>query len=252
MSDRVRHIELLCNELSISYTVRRLTRFFEHHPRALLWLLKVKSGDNRDQVVKKTTTVLLEGFGGSANSYLYAVFKFANGANKTFKLAGHTHHSAQVIQAVQWKIPVVVILRNPVDSIVSLCARESMSTYLAPMGNKRLERHVQYLLQEYVYFYESISHLGGDVVFVDFELVINDVNRVIARVNDRFNIDLKYYVDDDLNNQMCFGNWSPVTKQVDSALKERVMDITKRSQRTRAVSDEAEAVYRRYVANYSS
>ena len=129
-------------KLTIHYAIRKSNRFLNRSPRTLLRIIYLKCGKNSHQVVKKTTSILLEGFGGSANSYLYTVFKYANRSNEKLQLAGHTHHSAQVIQAVQWKIPVVVIIRNPIDAICSLCAREPMCDVISSMDDKRLERHL--------------------------------------------------------------------------------------------------------------
>lgn len=231
---------------NISYAGRKVIQLLNLPPRIFLWLLKLKSGNNSHQVVTKTTSILLEGFGGSANSYLYKVFEFVSSSKEKLQLAGHTHHSAQVIQAVQWKIPVVVVIRKPMDAVCSLCARESMCDVMSSMDDKRLERHIHHLLQEYVFFYKSISHLRENIVVSDFDEVINNVNNVIAKVNEKFDKRFEYYVDKS-NNKLCFGDWSPITKQGDAILKGRVIEIIRTSDKLKQIADEAISIYEFYT-----
>ena len=65
----------------------------------------------------KDTQICIEGFPRSGNTYSVSAFKLAN---KGIKISHHLHVPAQVLLAVQYQIPTIVVIRNPLDAVTSL------------------------------------------------------------------------------------------------------------------------------------
>jgi len=78
----------------------------------------------RDLVVARDTEIVIEGYPRSANTYAVCAFLFAQ--QHPVRIARHLHVPAQVIQAVRWGIPTLILIRKPQDAIASLLVREPM------------------------------------------------------------------------------------------------------------------------------
>jgi len=125
----------------------------------------------RHLLVARDTEIVIEGYPRSANTFAVAAFLLAQG--RPVKIAHHLHVPAQVIQAVRWGIPTIVVIRDPQDAVLSFLVREP---YLS----------ARRALQDYITFYLTISHYRNGFVIALFDEVINNFGRVIVRVNERF------------------------------------------------------------------
>ena len=61
-------------------------------------------------MVSKQTDLLVEGYGGSANSY--AVYVFEAAQHQTYKLAHHYHLAGHVLLARKWNVPTLIIVQQ--------------------------------------------------------------------------------------------------------------------------------------------
>lgn len=85
--------------------------------RRVLWATR-----RGDLGLKRDSDICIEGFPRSANTYgVLLVEKFAR---KPLKIAHHLHIPAQLLFAVKWDIPAVLLIRKPADAIASLVLRE--------------------------------------------------------------------------------------------------------------------------------
>jgi hypothetical protein len=88
-------------------------------------------------------------------------------------VASHAHVPAQVERAVRLGVPTLVVVRHPVDTVVSL-------VIAAPHVTLRRA------FREYTHYHRALlPHRHGFVV-ADFDEVTTDLGGVITRVNTRF------------------------------------------------------------------
>lgn len=112
-----------------------------------------------DQVlVDATTELVVEGYPASANSFAREVLREANPG---LAVASHAHVSSQVRLAVHFGVPVIVLVRDPVDAIASIVSR-------------RPDRHVDAELRRYEQFHRRVHAVLDRVAVVTFDQVTHD------------------------------------------------------------------------------
>lgn len=129
------------------------------------------------QVVTPETRMVIEGYPRSANSFAVVAFNQAQGGGE--RLANNLHVPAQVIRAAKWRIPTLVLLRNPRDAALSYAVRDPIS--------------VEQALEYYVSFYETVAEYRDHYVLGLFEEVTEDYGPVIERVNEKFGADFSVF-----------------------------------------------------------
>lgn len=149
----------------------------------------VHGGSKRIGIVDKSTDIVIEGYPRSANTFAFNAFLLAN--KKHFKIGHHLHSSSQVISGVRRGIPVIVLIREPVDAITSFIIREP-----------RL--YIGLAIMEYVRFYSSILAYLDSCVVACFNDVINDFGSVINRVNLKYGKDFKNFENNSESVKACF------------------------------------------------
>jgi hypothetical protein len=122
------------------------------------------------RVVRRDTELVLEGFGRAGSTFALFSFRLAQG--RDVRVAHHTHSSAQIVTAVRYGVPTVVIVRPPVDSVLSHMARRRIPAR-AP-------------LEAWTRFHERLVPLRERIVVTSFEEMTTDFGAAIGRVNGRF------------------------------------------------------------------
>lgn len=136
----------------------------------LLFKLLPLSEKNKWKKVSPEKDICIEGFPRSANSFFSRAFQLYN---PTTKAAHHMHAPLQVIKAIEYGIPCVVLIRNPIDAIASvLVVDRSLSTRFA--------------IQSYINFYERIWPVRQDIVISDFKDTTQHPHQVVERINQRY------------------------------------------------------------------
>ena len=128
------------------------------------------------RVYEPNPEIIIEAFGGSANSF--AVFAFRAAQENEVRVAHHLHVTGQIKWAVKKGIPVVVIVRDPIDAISSLMSRNYYPS--AKWG-----------FRHYTLFYEDIIQHADSIVWVHFEDLVKKPEMMIHAVNARFNTSYK-------------------------------------------------------------
>ena len=123
---------------------------------------------NGTPLLNDNTDLVIEGFPRSANSF----FEMALRAYlpKTLQFAHHCHARAHVEEAVRRGIPCIVLIRNPIDAIVS---------YLEESGKLSSPA---VLFREYIIFYEDIERLYPGIMLISFDTVKTNPAHAIAHV----------------------------------------------------------------------
>jgi hypothetical protein len=124
-----------------------------------------------DRLVRRNTDLVLEGFPRSGNSF--SVFAFMNAGAGDMNIAHHVHSPSQVISAARYKIPAVLLIREPKAAAAAGIAK--IATHSA--GD---------LLRAYSIYYRTLLPLRENFVIAPFDTLTSDVGRVIDAVNRRF------------------------------------------------------------------
>ncbi|MGH2786468.1 MAG: hypothetical protein ACRDJV_00985 [Actinomycetota bacterium] len=139
--------------------------------------------------VGRGVEIVIEGFPRSANTFAVAAFRMAQ--DRFVHIAHHRHVSAQVIGGVHMKIPVLVLIRDPREVVLSLVVREpAISLDLA--------------LRNYIRFYRPILELRNHFVCADFNQVTTNFGSVVRGVNDRFGTTFGVFEHTPENVRECF------------------------------------------------
>lgn len=151
----------------------RLQRYIGERPRIFFGVYGARPSYRR-LLVSRDTRLVIEGFPRSGNTFaVYAFERAQESAGQPPRLAHHLHAPAQVIRAVRWKLPCLVLIRQPVDAALSLVIRDPRIS-------------LRQALLHYISFYETSAKYSDGFVLASFEQVTVDYGTVIERVNERF------------------------------------------------------------------
>jgi hypothetical protein len=155
-------------------------RWLERFPETWVWVKAHRA--RRGTELRPDTQLVLDGFPGSANSYVRAWVHFANA---DLRIASHQHSSAVVPYAVRHHLPVVISYREPVAAAASLMARFPEVSRRPPYGAAALFRW-------YIRFYEGVIAHAGQVVLLSFERATSGgMPDAVDAVRSRFGLDLR-------------------------------------------------------------
>lgn len=115
--------------------------------------------------------IVIEGYPRSANSYALCAFKIANGSEMI--ITSHTHSFVSIKLAVRYKVPTIVLVRDPIDAVAS-------QWFQYPTVSLKTE------LRRYATFYKEILRYVEGIVVVPFESCVSDFGKVIEAVNSKF------------------------------------------------------------------
>jgi len=140
------------------------------HP-ALFTLWYGTRRDYHRLMVTPTTQLVIEGYPRCANSFAVVAFKHAQ--RQPVKIAHHLHAQSQIILGVKYKIPVLVLTREPVGAVTSLVTRHP-------------EIGIGQALKQYLHFYQTALHRSSSLLMADFAEVTTNYADVIQRLNTKF------------------------------------------------------------------
>jgi hypothetical protein len=121
--------------------------------------------------VDRDTDAVIEGFPRSANTFAATAFELAQQA--PVKVARHLHTPAQIIAGTRWRIPTMVLVRDPEQAIISFVVRTPAIT-------------LDQGLKDYIRFYRCIYPYRDAYVVARFDEVVADFGTVVRRLNERF------------------------------------------------------------------
>jgi len=135
-------------------------------------------GQNQRLLVNDCTEIVIEGFPRSGNTFSVAAFEWSQ--HRPINIAHHLHSASQIIWAVKRNIPVVALIREPKDAVISFIIREPcLSAELA--------------LRSYISFYTAILPFKKKLLTATFDELTNDFGAVIDRVNMRYKTDFNLF-----------------------------------------------------------
>ena len=146
------------------------------HRLVVLWTQQ-KVGhviDIEECAVGETTELVIDGFQGSGNSFATVAFKRTQ--TEPVRLAHHLHAPAQILEAVERDLPVLITIREPEHAAVSLASRWTYVT-------------LHQALRSYAQFYEKIAPQAARFVLSTFDHTTKHLDAVVETVNDTFDTD---------------------------------------------------------------
>jgi hypothetical protein len=149
------------------YSVRYL---LNGYPAIYVPLARLRHGAREDRLVKHSTELVIEGFGRSGNTFAVVAFELAQ--DRPVRVVHHTHAAAQIIRAVKLSIPTVLLVRDPVDTVVSHMMYRNVG---APAA-----------LQAWARYHRRLVPYRGGFVAARFEVSTTDLGSVIREVNRQF------------------------------------------------------------------
>lgn len=177
---------MLNNWIDITVPVRTLVR---QNPALFYPFCRAYFPNQKINIVQKDTQIVIEGFPRSANTF--AGIAFSQSQPETVKMAHHLHAAAQVIRAVEWKIPTLVLLRNPKDAVLScITIFPQYSIYRA--------------LAYYISFYSAICDYSDSYIIGEFEEVTKNFGEIIKRINAKFNTNFAVWENTPANKQKVY------------------------------------------------
>jgi hypothetical protein len=158
-------------------------------PSLYLPFARMKYRNVPNRLVERDTELVIEGFQRSGNTF--AVFAFEMAQDRPIKSAHHLHASAQVTRAVKLGVPVLLLVRDPRDAIVSHVIREPCANMPAA-------------LRAWTHFYASAIPRRDRIFVADFSRVSTDFGAVIRDFNDKFGTGYKEFEHTEANVERCF------------------------------------------------
>jgi hypothetical protein len=138
------------------------------------------------------TELVIEGFPRSGNTFaFFGVTHAAMQAGREINISSHTHTPSQVRAAVAQRFPTLVVIRRPIDAVISLLIA---APHVRPAS----------LIHEYIHHHQLLLPLQDRFVIGTFDQVTTDLGAVTARVNERFGTSFARYEPTDENNDAVF------------------------------------------------
>jgi len=135
---------------------------------------RLKHKNLNEGVLSLSTEVMIDGCQGSANSFATSAFKLAQ--TRDVNVLNHRHAPYLMIQASELNIPVLLTIREPLATALSLTSRW---TYVS----------VSQALRHYIGFYTCLLPYAHDFVVSDFEDTTRNLDGMIELLNLKFGTD---------------------------------------------------------------
>lgn len=128
------------------------------------------------RLAKEGSKICVEAYPRSANTYMMALLTITQ---PKLRHTSHTHLAGNVLLAIKNHIPAVVLIRNPVDCILSHAIYEPLLS---------VEQHIRH----YILFYKTLLPQKNHFLSITFENLTNQPKEVINRINKKFDLDFVY------------------------------------------------------------
>ena len=144
----------------------------------LVGRLRERAGLER-RVVRPGDDVVIEGYPRSGNSFATMAFRRAQGSD--VRIGNHFHAAAQIALARRYRVPALVVIRDPIDAVLSFCVFHQ--------GNVSVED----ALCRFLAFYTPLLKVTESWVPAPFEEVTTDFAASIQRLNTHFGVRFGVY-----------------------------------------------------------
>jgi hypothetical protein len=219
-----RPLDTLLPGLGIKDVPYRARYLVNAYPAPYRLLCRCRHRGQADHIVTRDTELVIEGFGRAANTFAWLAFRSAQ--PRPVRLAHHTHAAAQVITAVRWHIPALVIVRSPEDSALAHMVLRGVSARTA--------------LTAWIRYHRRIMTVRHGFVAARFDEVIHDFGTVVHRVNAAFGTSFGVFEHTTENQARVFAAISERNRERfgDEMTPERALWLARPTAERRALKDQ--------------
>lgn len=189
--------------------------------------------DSEERMITSKTELVIDGFQGSANSFATVAFQMSQ--TRHVKLAHHLHAPIQILQAIELDIPVLLTIREPVGTVLSLVGRWP---YIS----------VTQGLKSYIGFYQKLEPHGSKYVVSPFEQTTQNLNEIIEILNHKFETQFDLVNMDRVKEARSKVTESAAEKARRVAIKEQKKLELSEAKNSQLLS-EAENLYQKFESN---
>ena len=219
-------------------------------PRLYHWTYRLRDG-YAERLVTDETDLCIEGFPRSANSFAVGAVEHAQ--PEPLRIAHHNHVPAPLLNATRRGLPTVVLIRDPVDTVIS---NRGLQLQVAAQEGKETPPHIPYerQLRTWIAWYERVWPVRDQIVVAPFGVVTDDMGQIIDAVNAQFGTDFSRFEHSDEQVEAIRSSYGYHALPTDqrARLKEQARARFEQALGPdAAVVEEARALYRRY-RTYSS
>lgn len=160
----------------------QLRSWFSLYPKLFFPLVNIRES-SRKLAINQETEIVIEGFPRSGNSFAVGAFRSAQ--SQPVNIATHLHAPAQIILACRKNIPTLVVIRNPVDAVVSL---KALCIECNTQTQEIIESSYDFkvLLKSYINFYKAIIPYRNRFIVGKFEETTKDFSKIVFKINHHF------------------------------------------------------------------
>jgi hypothetical protein len=163
--------------------------YLAQYPGMFIPIMKLRHPERIPEIVSPSTDLVIEGYPRSGNSFAFVAFSMVQETN--LSIAHHFHAPAQIIRAVELKIPVLLLIRDPIDAAISWMLRDPYVTEI-------------FALREYIKFYRPIFPYRNSCTIVPFTELITSFGNAINRLNTKSSTRFQTFENSEENVAKCF------------------------------------------------
>jgi len=154
---------------------------------------------NKNLFINTKTRLVVSAYPRTANTFFIIALQQIQ--KQPISIAHHLHVPALALKGIKKKIPTVILIRNPKDSIVSLVIREKHIS-------------VRQAINAYISFYLPLLKYKDKILIIEFSTIINDFPSVITKINSKYQLGLNNYSERlPLNEEKIFKEIESINKK---------------------------------------
>ena len=141
--------------------------------------------DSPDLITSRDTELVVEGFPRSSNTFFVTLLRHQQRTHdqNAIKIAHHTHRYENLLLALEYSKPAVVLVRKPDDALASLALFNQRKVSINELG------------QRYRVFYEYVTQNESHFLTASFNTVVSDPNLVLGLLHERWGINVPRVTD---------------------------------------------------------
>jgi len=207
---------------------------------------KITNKKTAFRLVTKNSTMCIEGFPRSANSFTVAAFKICSGINNG--IATHMHSHTNVLEAIRLGVPTLVLVRKPEDAVLSLKVLTKEDAIIR--NEKHIETPIYWYLKWYIIFYSSLLKKKDPFVIGRFEDITTNFSKIIVDFNEKYSTNFTV-IKDVATTVKNIDTKKPRNHMFPTEFRENEKKIVKnelKSEKEKKLMEEANKIYELFIS----